>query len=262
MTTENGAAEHILVSQEDGIMTIEFNRPDKKNALTHTMYNTMIDALEQAEAESTVRALCFRGAGTCFTSGNDLKDFLANPPSDEQSPVMRFLHTLIDLKKPIVAVVQGPAIGIGTTMLLHCDIVLATPNAAFQTPFTKLALCPEAGSSFLLPRVVGMTRALSMLLTSQNIDANTAVQWGLVTELIPSILLDTTVQERLAALAALPPEAVRVAKALIRDPLRDATHDAVEQEAVQFMQRLTSDEAAEAMQAFLEKRTPDFSRFG
>lgn len=256
MTTE-----HILVSNENGVMTITFNRPEKKNALTHAMYEAMIEALKQAEAEAAVRAVCFRGAGACFTSGNDLKDFLSNPPSGGQSPVMTFLHALVDMKKPLVAAVQGPAIGIGTTMLLHCDLVLAAPDAAFQMPFTKLALCPEAGSSFLLPRVVGMTRALSLLLTSQTIDANTATQWGLVTELIPSILFDNTVQERLAALAALPPEAVRVAKALVRDPDRDATHEAVDREAGEFLNRLISAEAGEAMQAFLERRTPDFSKF-
>ena len=128
-------------------------------------------------------------------------------------------------------------------------------------PFTKLALCPEAGSSYLLPRVVGMTRALSLLLTSRTIDASTAAQWGLVTELIPSILFDNTVDEQLAALAVLPPEAVRVAKALVRDPEREAAHEAVNREAGEFIKRLMSAEAAEAMQAFLERRAPDFSRF-
>ena len=261
MSTESVATEHVLVSCKNGIMTVLFNRREKKNALTHAMYEVLIDALKQAEAEAAVRAVCFRGAGTCFTSGNDLKDFLGNPPSGGQSPVLCFLHALIDMKKPVVAAVQGPAIGIGSTMLLHCDMVLATPDATFQMPFTKLALCPEAGSSFLLPRVVGMTRALSLLLTSQTIDANTAAQWGLITELIPSILFDNTVQERLAALAALPPEAVRVAKALVRDPLRAATHEAVDREAGEFMKRLMSAEAGEAMQAFLERRAPDFSKF-
>lgn len=261
MSLENYAEGCILVEQEDGIMTVVFNRPQKKNALTHAMYDAMITALQQAESEPSVRLLCFKGTAGCFTSGNDLKDFLGNPPSDEQSPVMRFLHALIDMKKPLVAAVQGPAIGIGATMLLHCDMVMATPDATFQMPFTKLALCPEAGSSYLLPRVVGTTRALSMLLMSQTIDANTAAQWGLVTELIPGILFDNIVAERLAALAALPPEAVRVAKALVRDPLREAVHDAVNREAGEFIKRLMSAEAAEAMQAFLERRTPDFSRF-
>lgn len=261
MTLEKHADGHILVSLENNILTVTFNRPEKKNALTHTMYNAIIEALERAETEPAVRALCFRGTEGCFTSGNDLKDFLGNPPSDGQSPVMRLLHAFIDMKKPLVAAVQGPAIGIGTTMLLHCDLVMASPDATFQMPFTKLALCPEAGSSLLLPQVVGMTRALSLLLTSQTIDANTAAQWGLVTELIPSVLFDNTVEERLAALAALPPEAVRVAKALVRDPMRKAAHDAVDREAGEFIKRLMSAEAGEAMQAFLERRAPDFSKF-
>ncbi len=261
MTVENTGNEQLLVSVEKGIMTVLFNRPEKRNALTHAMYEVMIEALQQAESEPAVRAVCFRGAGGYFTSGNDLKDFLGNPPSSAESPVMLFLHALIDMKKPLVAAIQGPAIGIGATMLLHCDLVLATPDATFQMPFTKLALCPEAGSSYLLPRVVGMTRALSLLLTSRTIDANTAAQWGLVTELIPSILFDNTVDEQLAALAVLPPEAVRVAKALVRDPEREAAHEAVNREAGEFIKRLMSAEAAEAMQAFLERRAPDFSRF-
>ena len=261
MTTEKHADGHILVSMENNILKVTFNRPDKKNALTHAMYEALIEALERTDKEPAVRALCFCGAGDCFTSGNDLKDFLGNPPSGEQSPVIRFLHALVDMKKPLVAAVQGPAIGIGTTMLLHCDMVFASPNASFQMPFTKLALCPEAGSSLLLPQVIGMTRALSMLLSSQTIDANTAAQWGLVTELIPGILFENTVTERLAALAALPPEAVRVAKALVRDPMREAAHEAVNREAGEFIKRLMSAEAAEAMQAFLERRAPDYSKF-
>ncbi len=262
MTTNTTADDLIQITQEGGVMTATFNRPEKKNALTHTMYEAMIDALEQAEAEPGVRVLCFRGAGGCFTSGNDLKDFLGNPPSDpKNSPVMRFLHALIDMKKPLAAAVQGPAIGIGATMLLHCDLVIAAPDAVFQMPFTKLALCPEAGSSYLLPRVVGTTRALSLLLSSQSLDTATAAQWGLVTEVASTDQFDAVVTERLNALAALPPEAVRTAKALVRDPERDAAHEAVNREAAQFLQRLMSAEAAEAMQAFLERRQPDFSRF-
>lgn len=251
----------VLVNREAGVMNVVFNRPEKKNALTHAMYDAMIAALQQAETEPAVRVVCFRGAGNCFTSGNDLRDFLGNPPSSGDSPVMRFLHLLIDLKKPLVAAVRGPAIGIGATMLLHCDMVFAAPDATFQMPFTKLALCPEAGSSYLLPKVVGATRALSLLLSSGAIDAATATQWGLATELVAVDTFDAVVAERLAALAALPPEAVRVAKALVRDPEREAAHDAVNREAMQFMQRLMSAEAAEAMQAFLERRPPDFSRF-
>ncbi len=252
---------HIRVSRQDGVMTVMFNRPEKKNALTHAMYEAMIEALQSAESDAQVRALCFRGAGGCFTSGNDLKDFLGNPPSDAESPVMRFLHAIIDARKPLVAAVQGPAIGIGTTMLLHCDVVIAAPDATFQMPFTKLALCPEAGSSYLLPKVVGATRALSLLLTSQTIDADTAAQWGLVSELASATDFDAEVEARLSVLAALPPEAVRTTKALVRDPMREALHAAVDREAAQFLQRLMSAEAAEAMQAFLERRPPDFSRF-
>ena len=261
MTTEKHADGTILISLENNILRLTFNRPEKKNALTHAMYDAMIEALERTEKDAAVRALCFCGTEGCFTSGNDLKDFLGNPPSGGESPVMRFLHALIDMKKPLVAAVQGPAIGIGATMLLHCDMVFASPDASFQMPFTKLALCPEAGSSYLLRQVVGTTRALSMLLSSQTIDANTATQWGLVSEIIPGMLFENTVADRLASLAALPPEAVRVAKALVREPMQAAAHDAVNREAGEFIKRLMSEEAGEAMQAFLERRAPDFSRF-
>ncbi len=252
----------VCITRSGTIMTITLNRPQKKNALTHGMYTDMVEALAEAEADAGVRVICIQGAGMCFTSGNDLKDFLGAPPTSDDSPVMQFLHALIDLKKPLAAAVRGPAIGIGATMTLHCDLVYASDTATFQMPFTKLALCPEAASSYLLPKVVGMPRAMAMLLSSQTITAETAAQWGLVTEVFADEQFETAVHERLAALAALPPEALRATKALLRDPGRTQAHEAVQREAATFMQRLMSAEAAEAMQAFLERRPPDFSRFG
>lgn len=257
----NSEAAPVLVSCDNGILTIAFNRPDKKNALTHAMYEIMVDALRAADANPEVRVLCFKGNQSCYTSGNDLKDFIGNPPSDENSPVLQFIHALIDLQKPLVAAVRGPAIGIGATMLLHCDLVFADSSATFQMPFTKLALCPEAASSYLLPRVTGLSRAMMLLLLSQTIDAAKAEQWGLVTELLPEAQFEALLQKRLEALCALPPEAVRAGKALVRGPLREAAHAAVGREAAVFGQRLSSAEAAEAMMAFLERRPPDFSRF-
>lgn len=258
---ENTTGMCICVQRDASLLTITLNRPEKKNALTHDMYSAMVEALEEAQADAAVRAICLRGTDSCFTSGNDLKDFLACPPTNEESPVMRFMHALIDVKKPLVAAVQGPAVGIGVTMTLHCDLVYASPTAVFKTPFTQLALCPEAASSYLLPRIIGIPRAMSMLMLGQSIDAETAAQWGLVTELFPQEEFDARLRERMDALTALPPEAVRATKALMRDPYREHSHEAVQREAALFLQRLMSAEAAEAMQAFLERRPPDFSRF-
>lgn len=261
MNNTGATNETILTQESGGVLFATFNRPDKKNALTHDMYARLAELLRQADVTPGVRAVCFRGAGGAFTSGNDLMDFLSGPPMDENSPVLQFIHGLIDFRKPLVAAVTGPAIGIGTTMLLHCDLVYASPKAFLQMPFTRLALCPEAASSFLLPRVIGLTRASELLLLGNGIDARTAHAWGLVTAILPEDSFDAELEQRLAALAALPPEAVRAAKALIRQPLIDGAHDAVRREAELFAGRLSSAEAAEAMQAFLERRPPDFSRF-
>ncbi len=253
--------EAILVSERQGILTATFNRPGKKNALTHVMYSRLVELLRHADATAGIRVLCLRGAENCFTSGNDLLDFMSNPPTDEESPVLQFLHGVIDFAKPLVAAVEGPAIGIGTTMLLHCDLVYASETAFFQTPFARLALCPEAASSFLLPRIIGLERAGELLLLGKSINATTAAHWGLLTEVFPEGVFDSRLEERLNALAALPPEALRDTKALIRGPLAAEAHEAVRREAQRFAQRLASGEAAEALQAFFEHRPPDFSRF-
>ena len=261
MNDAQAAEKVILVSESHGILTALFNRPRKKNALTHAMYARLVDLLRYADSASTVRVFCLRGAGNCFTSGNDLMDFISNPPGDENSPVLQFLHGLVDFRKPLAAAVEGPAIGVGTTMLLHCDLVYASGTAVFQMPFTRLGLCPEAASSLLLPKIVGLARAGDLLLQGRTIDAATAERWGLLTEVLDPGAFDTLLEERLAALAALPPEALRDTKALVRGPLAEAAHEAIRREAQRFSRRLASGEAAEAMQAFLERRTPDFSRF-
>lgn len=261
MTDTVSTTSEILVNEEDSVVYATFNRPRKKNALTHAMYVRLVEVLSEADATAGVRAVCLRGSGGCFTSGNDLGDFLMNPPSDGNSPVLQFLHQLIDFKKPLIGAVEGPAVGIGTTMLLHCDLVYASETATFQMPFTKLALCPEAASSFLLPRLIGLTRASELLLSSKAIDVATALQWGLINEILPAKTFAESLKQRLDVLTALPPEAVRATKALVRGPLSEEAHEAVNREAALFAQRLSSGEAAEAMQAFLERRPPDFSRF-
>lgn len=251
----------ILTSVQDSILRIQFNRPDKKNAITLAMYETMTAALDQAEADSGVRVILFAGADDCFTSGNDLKDFMQSPPTGEDSPVFRFLKTLIAAQKPVVAAVQGVAVGIGTTMLLHCDLVYAGSGARFQLPFVNLALVPEAGSSLILPQLMGHRRAAELLMLGEMIDAERARELGLVNAVYPPQELAAATWQVAQQLAGKPPAALRLTKTLMKRATRPAIQEAMSEEGKHFMARLRSPEALEAMQAVLERRKPDFSRF-
>jgi enoyl-CoA hydratase/carnithine racemase len=235
-----------------------FNRPAKKNALTVAMYAALADELASAASSDAVRAVVITGAGDTFTAGNDINDFVAEPPISDDSHVVRFLKALVSFPKPIVAAVNGAAIGVGTTMLLHCDLVLAASSARFQLPFVKLGLCPEGGSSLLLPRMLGLQRASEVLLWGESFDAAAAHGMGFVNEVVlPSELAKATLR-RIERLVELPPDAVAAAKQLIRAPLRTELAETMGREANVFRQRLASAEAAEAFAAFLEKRTPRF----
>jgi enoyl-CoA hydratase/carnithine racemase len=239
---------------------IQINRPDKKNALTLAMYDAMTEALLAAEADPAVHAILFAGADTCFTAGNDLGDFLDNPPSGEDSPVFRFLKTLIAAQKPVLAAVHGVAVGIGTTMLLHCDLAWAGPSARFQVPFVNLGLTPEAASSLILPQLMGHRRAAELLLLGETFDAETALAVGLVNGLRADSELDAYVLHKAQALAAKPPTAVRLSKQLMKRWPADAVRQAMSAEGEIFISRLSSPEAREAMTAFFERRQPNFSR--
>ena len=184
------STEPLVTQLEEQVLTITFQRPKRKNALTLKMYELATAALEDARDNEGVRVVVFRGAGGTFTSGNDLNDFVQNPPTDESSPVFGFLRALRSFPKPIVGVVQGYAVGIGTTMLLHCDLILADTTARFQLPFIKLALVPEAASSLLLPRLVGYHRAAELLMLGEPFGAQEAHQWGLVSEVHSPETLD------------------------------------------------------------------------
>ncbi len=254
-------SDYILTDTQESVLRIRFNRPEKKNAITLAMYEAMTAALLQAEADSAVRVILFTGTDDCFTSGNDLKDFMQSPPTGEDSPVFRFLKTLIAAQKPIVAAVQGVAVGIGTTMLLHCDLVYAGSGARFQLPFVNLALVPEAGSSLLLPQLMGHRRAAELLLLGAMIDAETACALGLVNAVHPSAELDAAVWRVAQQLAAKPPAALRLTKMLMKRTVRPAIAEAMSAEGAHFMAQLRSPEALEAMQAVLERRKPDFARF-
>ncbi len=253
-------SQHILTETHGAVLRIQINRPDKKNALTLAMYDAMTAALLAAEADPAVRVILFAGADTCFTAGNDLGDFLNNPPSGEDSPVFRFLKTLVATQKPVLAAVHGVAVGIGTTMLLHCDLVWAGPSARFQVPFVNLGLTPEAASSLILPQLMGHRRAAELLLLGETFDAETALAVGLVNGLRADSELDAYVLHKAQVLAAKPPTAVRFSKQLMKRWPADAVRQAMSAEGEIFIARLGSPEAREAMTAFFERRQPDFSR--
>lgn len=248
----------ILTTPADGILTITFNRPDKKNALTSAMYASLADALEKADTDSDVRVILFTGNGGAFTAGNDLQDFLNNPPAGEETPVFRFLRAISTISKPMIAAVSGVAVGVGTTMLLHCDLVYAAENAKFSLPFVNLALVPEAASSLLLPRMIGHHRASELLLLGEPFTAATAKEYGIVNAVhAEDRLLDEAMQVA-RKIAAKPPTAVRLTKQLLRQSKGDVAGQ-MAAEGVHFRAQLKSAEAREAMTAFFEKRPPKFS---
>jgi enoyl-CoA hydratase/carnithine racemase len=251
----------IVTELKDRVLRIEIARPDKKNALTQEMYAAMADALADADGDPKVRVVLIHGTRDCFTAGNDLKDFLERPPHSESSPTHRFLRGIATFGKPLLAAVNGAAVGIGTTMLLHCDFVYAAPGARFQLPFVPLGLVPEAGSSFLLPYIAGFQRAAELLLLGQPFDAEKAYAAGFVTQVVPEKELLDRARAGALAVAALPPAAVRATKALMRSRVRKRVGEAMAEEGMVFTERLASPEAREAMTAFFEKRKPDFSRF-
>lgn len=251
----------IKTETSERVLRIEIARPEKKNALTQEMYAAMADALAAADGDAAIRAVLIHGARDCFTAGNDLKDFLERPPHAEASPTFRFLRGIAAFGKPLLAAVNGAAVGIGTTMLLHCDLVYAAPGARFQLPFVPLGLVPEAGSSFLLPYIAGYQRAAELLMLGQPFDAEKAYAAGFITEVVPEAQLLDRARAAALAVVALPPAAVRATKALMRGRFAPRVTEAMNEEGRVFSERLASPEAREAMTAFFEKRKPDFSRF-
>src|SRR5688572_3826882 len=253
---------NILTENKDRVLRIEIARAEKKNSLTFDMYAAIVAALDAAAADNEVRVALIHGTRDCFTAGNDLKDFLERPPHiGDDGPTTRFLRGIPTFPKPLIAAVNGPAVGVGTTMLLHCDLVFAAPGARFQIPFVPLGLVPEAGSSFLLPRIAGYQRAAELLLLGQPFTAEKAYAAGFVTEIVPEGELLERARAAALAVAALPPAAVRATKALMRSRVSAQVAAAMEDEGKAFRDRLRSPEAKEAMTAFFEKRKPDFSRF-
>jgi enoyl-CoA hydratase/carnithine racemase len=256
----------ILSSKADGILTIEFNRPERKNAITAVMYQTMADALVDGENDSAVRAILITGKPEIFTAGNDLDDFLKNSgPVEGKSPedraVFQFMRALSGTTKPVVAAVSGGAIGIGTTMLMHCDLVYASETAKFSLPFAQLGLCPEFASSLLLQQVAGYPRAAEKLLLGEAFLAKEALEMGLVSKVLPVDELRAFAQGQAAKLVALPAASIRTTKALMKRAKTAAIKDAMSAENELFNAMLQAPEAKEAFKAFFEKRKPDFSQF-
>ena len=250
----------VLVTREAGVMEIAFNRPEKKNALTRDMYAAVVDALVSADADPAIRVAILTGVGETFTSGNDIKDFQVRAAGANESAASPFLATISTMQKPLIGAVNGAAIGIGTTLLAHCDLVVAARSARFVMPFTSLGLVPEAGSSLLFPRMIGNHRAGAMLLLGEPLSAETAFEWGFVNQVVDDAILMDTARGLARRMAALPPQAVRETKKLIRHGTADVPARIAE-ELELFRDRLASPEAAEAFAAFVEKRKPDFSRF-
>ena len=248
----------IRVEVDGAVATIAFNRPQKKNAITAAMYQQAADAMKQADANEVVRVLLITGDGGAFTAGNDLEDFLRSPPQGDDSPVTQFMNTLCAMAKPVVAAVPGLAIGIGTTLLMHCDLVYASERAKFAMPFTQLGLCPEFASSVLLPRLAGYQRAAEKLLLGEPFDASEAERMGLVNRVLPAEELMPFVQTQLTKLAALPSESLRVTKQLMEADLQTPVAAAMLTEMQHFMRILNGPDAKEAFAAFFEKRKPVF----
>lgn len=256
--------DHIRTDLADGVLTVTLARPDKKNAITQAMYAAMAEATRRAKDDASVRVLLFRGEGDAFSAGNDIADFIAIGSQGggqmTDAPVFHFLKSLAELDKPAVAAVRGRAVGIGLTLLLHCDMVVVAEDALLSAPFVNLALAPEAASSLLLPQVLGHQRAFEVFALGEPIDGRTAAAWGLANRAVPAGQVDAVGAELAGKLAARAPNSLRKTKALMRDAERLWALMLREGEA--FGSQMSSPEAMEAFMAFSQKRAPDFSKVG
>ncbi len=243
------------------VLTIEIARPEKKNALTQAMYTAMAEALEAANTDAGVRAVLITGQPGIFTSGNDIDDFMQRPPQGDDTPVARFMRALLDCDKPVVAAVTGAAVGIGTTLLLHCDLVYVSDEARLAMPFVSLGLVPEYASSLVLPALIGHVKAAEKLMLGEPFSGSDAVDCGIANAVLPAAEVVNHARRMAERFNALAPGAVADAKRLMRAPQRARIREVMAAEGVLFSQRLRSPEAMEAFQAFFQKRKPDFSKF-
>ena len=249
----------ILINTESGVCTITLNRIERKNSINVAMYTALSDALDAATQDANTRAVVIQGHETIFSAGNDISDFLNVPPAGQDSPVFRFLRTVSIFTKPIVAAVCGPAVGIGTTVLLHCDLVYAGDNAAFSMPFVNLGLCPEAASSLLVPQLMGYHRAAEALLLGEPFTAETALEIGLVNRIVPPSGVNALAQQQARKLANKPLPSLIETKRLMKKSNAPALAERMVEEGASFGRMLKEPAAREAFTAFMEKRKPDFS---
>lgn len=247
--------DHIKVSSADGILTLVMDRADKKNALTNAMYSVLADEIEAARTDAAIRVVVIRGEGDMFTAGNDVAEFATSKPGSLQN-VSRFIRAIAETEKPLIAAVQGRAVGVGTTMLLHCNYVILADDAKLTTPFVNLGLVPEAASSMLLPARIGHLRAFAMLALGEAVEAQDAVAWGLATTVVPVAELVAAIEAVAVRIAKQPLGAVKATKQLMRDTAAVTAH--MDVESKEFMERLQGPEAQEAFTAFAQRR----ARFG
>ena len=250
----------VLIDTANGVMTLTLNRVDKKNSLTQAMYGAIADALTQAAADDVMRAVVIQGHETIFSAGNDIGDFLNRPPMSAEAPVQRFLRTIAAFPKPLIAAVCGPAVGVGTTMLFHCDLVYAGDNAAFSMPFVNLGLCPEAASSLLVPQMMGYHRAAEALLLGEPFMAETALEVGLVNRIVPPSEANGVAQAQALKLAAKPLSSLVETKRFMKQGQMAQVLERINEESAIFGQMLQAPAAREAFGAFMEKRKPDFTK--
>jgi enoyl-CoA hydratase/carnithine racemase len=250
----------IVTERSGGVLRVVLNRPAKKNAMTSGMYVVLADIFNDAAKEQGIRVVLWHGAGDSFCAGNDVEDFLRNPPGPGESPQARLMNALADFEKPLVAAVQGAAIGGGTTMLTHCDFVYAGESAKFQMPFINLALVPEFGSSCTIPARIGHIRASELILLGLPFDAKRAADLGFVTQVVADQNLLATATETARNLAAKPAGALQASKRLMKQSFREQLKKAMKAENEEFSTQVRSEDAKEALTAFLEKRRPDFAK--
>ncbi len=249
----------ILTHTADGVLTLTINRVEKKNSFTPAMYGAMAAGLEQAKNDPAIRVVVIQGDVTVFSAGNDIGDFLARKPATEESPVFQFLRGLVAHPKPIIAAVCGPAVGVGTTLLFHCDLVYAGDNAAFSMPFVNLGLCPEAASSLLVPQMMGYHRAAEALLLGEPFMAEAALEVGLVNRIVPPTEANGYAQAQARKLAAKPLSSLMETKRLMKKGQMAQVLAQMTEEGAVFAQLLQAPAAREALTAFMERRRPDFS---
>jgi enoyl-CoA hydratase/carnithine racemase len=245
--------DEIITERSESVLRVQLNRPTKRNAMTSRMYATLTDVFNNAAEDEHTRVVLWHGAGDSFSAGNDIEDFLENPPGPGDSPQAGLMNALADFDKPLVAAVHGAAIGGGTTMLTHCDLVYAGESARFQMPFINLAVVPEFGSSWSIPARIGHIRAAELILLGLPFDAKRAAELGFVTQVVPDQNLMTTATEAARKLAAKPARALQASKRLMKRPFRAQLKAAMDAENREFSALVRSEEAREALGAFLEK---------